>query len=107
MQVSEAHRIAKVATRFRSAHPNSAALEVLDLTFGKHKGVAGSFPADLVAPQSRFGQLIAEAFDPAMTPDEWSAWAGDEADCVLRDALLRDWSREVLPAFAARYGLSP
>jgi hypothetical protein len=82
------------------------ALDLLDLVLGARSDSRLDFPADLVAPPSQLGQLIAEAFDPAMTPDEWVAWAGEGSEAAVRDALLLVWSAEVLPAFRARYGLA-
>jgi len=106
MQATPAHVLADTALSLRHSRPLVPALDLLDQVLGTCKEDALDFPADLIAPPSQFGQLIAEAFDPDMTPAEWVAWAGEGSDAAVREALLRFWSAEVLPAFRARYGLA-
>jgi len=103
MHGSQPHDLASAALHLRRAHPEASALVVLDLA------VQGAAPACLghepIHPASPFGQVIAAAFDAAMTPAEWSAWAGEGAERTIAEALLRVWSDEVLPRFKSRYGL--
>ena len=59
----------------------------------------------LAAPSAPFGQLLAAAFDEAMTPTEWKAFTDAEADPGLRDGCLEIWRAYVIPRFEARYGV--
>jgi hypothetical protein len=59
----------------------------------------------LAAPSAPFGQLLAAAFDEAMTPTEWKAFTGVAADLRLRDGCLEIWQGYVVPRFEARYGV--
>ena len=59
----------------------------------------------LSAPGAPFGQLLAAAFDEAMTPNEWAAFTGPTAEPALRDGCLEIWRIHVVPRFAARYGV--
>lgn len=95
--------IAAAAAALRKSHPKAPALDVLDLVVQGHDGL--SFPADLVHPRAPFGQLLAEAFDTAMTPADWHDWTGPLADPQARDALLAIWRTYVLPRFVSRYGV--
>jgi uncharacterized protein YfaA (DUF2138 family) len=59
----------------------------------------------LAAPSASFGQLLAVAFDEAMTPTESKALTGSAPDPKLRDGCLEIWRRHVVPRFEARYGV--
>jgi hypothetical protein len=106
MQVVPAQAIAATAVNLRNSLPQVPALDLLDQVLGPWSDGVPDFPVELVAPPSEFGQLIAEAFDPAMTPDEWVAWAGEGSDAAVREALMQVWAAEVLPAFRARYRIA-
>jgi len=105
MHATPATALAEAAVSLRRARPQIAALDLLDQVLATPHDDTLDFAGDLVSPPSQFGQLIAEAFDPDMTPQEWTAWAGEGSDAAVREALLQLWSAEVLPAFRARYGL--
>ena len=96
-------RVAATAMSVRQSRPRAPALEVLDLAFEGH--APSSFDPVLTHPGSRLGQVIAEAFDRAMTPAEWAAWTSAKADPALRDTMLRIWGVEVMPHLRARYKL--
>lgn len=106
MHATPATALAQAAINLRHARPQIAAIDLLDQVLATRQDTSIDFEADLVAPPSQFGQLIAEAFDPDMTPQEWTAWAGEGSDAAVREALLQFWSTQVLPAFWARYGLT-
>lgn len=59
----------------------------------------------LAAPAMPFGQLLAAAFDEAMTPIDWATFTGLTAEAALRDACLDIWRTHVVPRFEARYGV--
>ena len=93
--------IVETAAALRRQHPEMQAIEVLDRVLGR----AGMAPLDesMMVPGSDLGGLIAEAFDPVMTPSEWAAWAGEGSDVLIQDALLKVWREEILPRVDARY----
>ena len=104
MHESQLQRAAVAAIEMQRARPDAPALEILDLALrGPMRAV---LDLDLMHPASPFGQVIAAAFDTAMTPADWLAWAGEGAEHTICDALLRAWSEEVLPKFKSRYGMS-
>ena len=105
MTTDTAYRIAQVAAKLRRTHPQAPAVDLLDLLLGAvEAGQVFSFPAALLHPRSPLGQLIAEAFDRGMTPQECRDWTGPEADPALSAALLPIWRADVLPLFTSRYG---
>lgn len=98
--------VARAAVALRKSHPHAPALEVLDVVMRQRAGCLADFGADQLDPGSPFGQIVAEAFDRAMTPAEWAVVTDSHADPVLVGALRSVWAREVLPRFAANYGLA-
>jgi len=68
-------------------------------------GAQVDLSAAWLAPGAPFGQVVAAAFDRAMSPADWAAWAGPPTDPALQSAALKAWREVVLPAFVARYGL--
>jgi len=97
---------ALAAITVRASHPAAPALDVLDLVLRGRQLAPLNSAAEWLAPATPFGQIIAEAFDHAMTPAEWAAWTSDVADPSLRVALHGIWALYILPRFAARYGTS-
>ena len=104
MHESPLQRAAVAAIELQRARPDAPALEILDLAL--QGPVHTALDAELMHPASPFGQVIAAAFDTAMTPADWLAWAGEGAEHSICDALLRAWSEEVLPKFRSRYEAS-
>jgi hypothetical protein len=51
----------------------------------------------LAAPGAPFGQLLAAAFDEAMTPAEWATFTGPTADAAPRDGCMETWRVYVVP----------
>jgi hypothetical protein len=94
------------------SHPSAPALDVLDLVMKGRQGQTLNFievgvrNCSLAAPSSDFGQLVARAFDTAMSPAEWAAFTAPTADPMLRDACLDVWRDEVFGRFCARYGVT-
>lgn len=104
MLESKLQNAALMAVELQRALPGMMALDVLDRAM--RQPPAPVIESDFLHPASPFGQVIAAAFDTAMTPEEWSAWAGEGAEHTIQDALLRVWHEEVLPKFWSRYGLN-
>ncbi|GAB4119694.1 MAG: hypothetical protein Fur0014_20370 [Rubrivivax sp.] len=103
MHESRSQNAALLMAELQRAMPGLQALDLLDAAMQRAPA-----PPDgtLLHPASPFGQVIAAAFDEAMTPDEWEAWAGEGSERSLQESLLRLWHDEVLPKFYARYGLN-
>ncbi len=107
----QAIAVVQATVNLARTHPHAPALDVLDLVmkgrieqtldFSDLAAVDGS----LAAPGSPFGRIIAAAFDEAMTPNELAAFTGPAAEAALRDACLEIWRIQVVPRFAARYGV--
>jgi hypothetical protein len=104
MHESHLQIAALMAVELHRALPSAPALDVLDRAM--RRPVPQLIDQSLMHPASPFGQMIAAAFDTAMTPEEWSAWAGEGAEHTIQDALLRVWNDEVLPKFRSRYGFN-
>lgn len=102
MHESRTQNAALLMAELQRAMPGLQALELLDEAMHRAPAPDGA----LLHPASPFGQVIAAAFDEAMTPDEWEAWAGEGSERLLQESLLRLWHEEVLPKFYARYGLN-
>jgi hypothetical protein len=92
------------ALALRKSHAAAPLIEVFDIVMKGRAGQVLDFGVD-AEPASEFGQLIAEAFDESMTPNEWAAFTGPDADTKLRTGCLSIWRTYVLPRFAARYGV--
>lgn len=102
--MATAETIATDAAALRRSHPHAPALDALDLVMQGADGLA--IAAGLVHPRGPLGQLLAEAFDTAMTPADWHDWTGPQADPQARDALLAIWRTYVLPRFVSRYSVN-
>lgn len=98
--------VARAAVALRKSHPHAPALEVLDVVMRQRAGHLADFGADQLDPGSPFGQIVAEAFDTAMTPADWAVVKNPQADPVLVGALRSVWAQEVLHRFAKHYHLA-
>jgi hypothetical protein len=105
MRVTIGPDVATAAAALRRSHPHVTARQLLDLVLDQRTGAVADFGA-AIAPGHPFALLVAEAFDRGMSPDEWAAWTSPGADPLLVTALLQVWHSEVLPRFAAAYGLT-
>ena len=102
MHNPQALGIAQAALSLTRTHPHARAIDVLDLVMRGQIDQALDF-ANFAAPAAPFGQLVAAAFDDAMTPVEWKAFTGATADAQLRQGCLELWRTYVMPQFEARY----
>ncbi len=102
MHESRTQNAALLMAELQRTMPGLQAIELLDEAMQRTPRLDSA----LLHPASPFGQVIAAAFDDAMTPDEWDAWAGEGAERLLQASLLRLWNEEVLPKFRSRYGLN-
>lgn len=66
--------------------------------------VAGLGPA--IDPGQAFALLVAEAFDTGMAACDWDVCMRPGSDPVVQATLRQVWADEVLPKFAATYGLA-
>jgi hypothetical protein len=84
-------------------HPHAPALDVLDLVMRGRIDQVLDFgdPAapisSIAEPGGRFGQLLAAAFDEAMTPNEWVAFTKPTADPALSEGCMAIWRVHVVP----------
>jgi hypothetical protein len=106
-----ARQLAGAATALSASHPDAPAAEVLFAVFGEGRAGesldfgGGDTPTRSLAwPTTTFGQLIAAAFDRGMEPGDWALI--DRPEPEVREALLKVWTEDVLPAFASRYGFA-
>lgn len=96
--------IAAASVRLRSSHGHAPALDILDLVMQGRHGMALQFGGH-GWPPSAFSLVLAEAFDDTMSPAQWQAQTGPQADPQLRAALLALWPLQVWSPFVGRYGL--
>ena len=97
--------VARAAVALHGSHPQSTALDILDVCLRQRTGRVSDFgPA--VEPGEPFALLIADAFDKGMTRDEWLWVKNPSADPKLVAALIQIWKTDVLPRFTAHYGLT-
>jgi hypothetical protein len=105
----DALAVVHAAVNLSRSHQHAPKLDVLDLVMKGRIDQILDFTApaapngSLAAPGAPFGQLLAAAFDEAMTPAEWATFTGPTADAALRDGCLEIWRVYVVPLFAARY----
>jgi len=97
---------AAAASTLRRSHPKVKALAVLDVVVRGQTGARVDLSAAWLMPGSPFGQVLAAALDPGMTPEEWARWTRQPADPALQSATLVAWRETVLAAFVARYRLT-
>lgn len=99
-------RLTRAAAAWRPGSGVEAAVALLDSLLVAARGAELDAGAEWLAPTSPLGQLLAEAFDTAMSPSEWSAWSTPPADPLLRFAALGLWRSLVLEPFARRFDLA-
>ena len=94
------------ALRIRASHAQASPVEVLDLVM-EGRSIFGDVlnlqAGAMLHPRTPFGQLLAQALDRTMTPQEWFDWSGPQADPTLRAGLLRVWQDHVLEKLLERY----
>jgi hypothetical protein len=108
-ELSGLEKAAAAAVALRLTHPHVPAMDVLDLVMQSVN--AGDRSARMLmacevissGPPAAFGLPVAEAFDTAMTREEWLAFTGAAAMPELAQACVGVWRAEVLPRFVARY----
>jgi hypothetical protein len=93
------------------SHIGVPALDILDLVMEGRHGTGPDFgdPAlrweSWAAPVNQFGDLLAGAFDRAMTPAEWRGLSDGREGLLFDDALREIWELNVIRPFAVRYRL--
>jgi hypothetical protein len=97
--------VAERINRLRHSHPMAPVVDLFDLVFQEGPRDGLSCTAAQIGPRTPLGQLIAEAFDDVMTPQQWAMATSPHGDPLLRDALMQVWQTWVLPRFCQRYGL--
>ena len=94
------------ALRIRASHAQASPVEVLDLVM-EGRSIFGDVlnlqAGAMLHPRTPFGQLLAQALDRTMTPQEWFDWSSPQADPTLRAGLLRVWQDHVLEKLLERY----
>ena len=109
MPNSAAAKIIHDALEWNRAYPKATALDILDQAMEGHEDSDPNFEDDTLPdgdqfhPSTPFGQLVAEAFDTGMPPEDWLALTSKSADPRIADALMGVWFDEVTPAFAERF----
>lgn len=105
MSASLTPDVARAALALRRSHPRASAREVLDVCL---QGCTGAVD-DLglaIDPGQPFALLVAEAFDTGMAACDWDVCMRPGSDPVVQATLRQVWADEVLPKFAAAYGLA-
>ena len=91
----ELQAVADAAVALHKTHPSAPAVDLLEVVFRGNSGMQLAMPRDLndpaMAPRTGLGQLIAEAFDGGMLPQDGLALTGDSADPRVVEALLKVW----------------
>jgi hypothetical protein len=98
--------VARTAVGLCRSHPHVPVLDVLDVVMRQRCGSLSDFGA-AIEPATPVGDLLATAFDKGMAPGDWHLAARSETAPAVVAALLKLWRSDVLPLFAARYGLAP
>jgi hypothetical protein len=102
MQFQMAEQIVQAALALRRSHAHAPPQEVLDLVMQGSAGHLLDFGTHMVPPDP-FAVLVAQAMGDPMTPDEWLAHTGPEADARVRSALRLQFALNVWPLFLERY----
>lgn len=112
MSNAEARTVISDAISLSTSHPHAPAADVLELVLRGRRGQVldfedpGALLGSLAAPGGPFGQLVAAAFDSAMTPHEWRLFTGPDAHPKLRMACLMAWRSDVVPKMAFQHGVT-
>lgn len=108
----DARAVVDTAVSLSISHPHAPARDVLALALQGRAGQVLDFGdtaaplGSLAAPVEPFGQLVAAAYDQAMTPDEWKLFTGPDAHPKLRMACLMAWRSDVTPKMAIEHGVT-
>jgi len=89
----------------RVSHPHASAADVLDLVMQGRQYRLVDFGEHMLPPAA-FALLVAEAMGDHMTPAEWEAFTGPNADASLRATLQLQYALNVWPKFLERYSIS-
>jgi hypothetical protein len=89
----------------RVSHPHASAADVLDLVMQGRQHQLVDFGEHMLPPAA-FALLVAEAMGDRMSPAEWEAFTGPNADANLRATLQLQYTLNVWPRFLERYGVS-
>ena len=103
-QILEAN-LAQLLENCRSLLPGGTSLEVLNAVMQGRRCRLTDFEPETVAPCTPFGDLLAEAFDKGMDPDDWRLVTHPITPQAAKRALRAVWETEVLAKFAAKYQL--
>lgn len=112
MSNAEARSVVSDAVSLSASHPHAPAVDVLALALKRRAGQVlefehtGALLGCLASPGGPFGQLLAAAFDSAMTPHEWSVFTGTDAHPKLRMACLMAWRSDVVPKMALQHDVT-
>lgn len=98
------HDFAQLAANYRRLVPHVDALKVLDAVMQGRQVQLERIEPGVLAPCTQLGDLLAEAFDRGMTPDDWRLVTNPNTPAAARSALRTVWESQVLASFAARYG---
>jgi len=98
--------VARAAVALRRSHPHAPALDVLDIVMKRRSGRLADF-GDTIEPATPFGDLIAEAFDKGMAPEDWYLVKSPATPPAVLTILMNIWRTDVLPRLASRYSLAP
>jgi|SRR5512138_2802271 hypothetical protein len=102
MPDSIAQAIVSESLALRVSHGHASAADVLDLVMQGRQFRLIDFGEHMLPP-SPFALLVAEAVGDAMSPAEWEAFTGPNADANLRSALQLQFALNVWPKFLLRY----
>lgn len=98
--------ISNAAASLQRTHPKAPALDVLDLVMQGQSGSLSDF-GQAIHPCAPLGQIVAEAFDRGMVPQDWFLVRSPNSPPALVQTLMGIWQVDVLPRFADRYKLTP
>lgn len=108
----EARAVCQSVEALSRSHAHAPAGDVLSLVMQGRRGQVLNFAessaehGSLASPRSAFGQVVARAFDSAMTPDEWMLYTSPRAHPKLREAMFIIWQEEVVSKFCQAYGVT-
>lgn len=105
VQVFDADFGRLAATR-RKALLSKTALDALDAAMEGVRCKLVDFEPGVVAPCTPMGDVLAEAFDKGMTPQDWRLATHPNTPREVKALLRKLWETEVLSRFAERYRLA-
>ena len=102
MPDSIALAIVSEALALRASHGHASARDVLNLVMQGRQERLIDFGEHMLPP-APFALLVAEAVGDHMSPAEWEAFTGPNADANLRSTLQLQFALNVWPKFLLRY----